>query len=256
MRTCFFARTAVLAVLGLFVNSAMAVNGSDHRGRYAFRDASQKLIDNHGNGFDLLYGTRNVRSVLNGVYYRGGANNVYNRHHKRNNSNPLPDEGLQNLCEEGFSTAIYLYTTNYNTAPHQVTCRMNDGSTNKLVYKQVSILSASSNTLHSVLALMLEHIRNPRLGPIYAHCWNGWHASGLTATYALRQFCGFSAEQGVAYWNTNTDGNNGSAYNSVRTKIRNFRPFADLMLTSSEQAALCPQPGSLKFSYSIRGSLW
>lgn len=247
------ARLAALAGLCLFLNSAFAVNGSEYRARYPLQNASQKLVDNHGNGFEMLYGTRNFRSVLNGVYYRGGANNAYHRTNKRDNSNPLPNDGLQNLCEEGFSTAIYLYPTNYDKAPHTVTCRMNDGSSNTLVYKQVSILQANTSKVYEVLSLMLQHVRNPSLGPIYAHCWNGWHASGLTATYALRQFCGFSAEEGVAYWNANTDGNNGSAYNSVRTKIRNFKPFSDLTLTAAEQAKLCPQPDSLKFSYSWRG---
>jgi hypothetical protein len=62
---------------------------------YNLSDAREKLVDDHGNGYEPLYGTRNLRAVLRGVYYRGGANNYYNRTDRRNNSNPLPDEGLK-----------------------------------------------------------------------------------------------------------------------------------------------------------------
>lgn len=231
----------------LFGANAKALAGEEYRQRYGLRSAAQKLVDNRGNGFENLYGTRNFRAVLNGVFYRGGANNAYHRTSKRNNSNPLPNDGLENLCQEGFTTAIYLYSTNYASAPHTVNCRMNDGSPNQLTYKQVSILSASNSEIRSVLELILEHVRVPARGPVYAHCWNGWHASGITAAYALRQFCGFSGEQAVRYWNENTDGNNGSSYEGVRSKIRAFRPFPGLELTAAERTVLCPDSENLEF---------
>lgn len=236
-----------LSFVLLFSVIANAGDGAEYRVRYPLPDVKKKLVDNRGNGFDLLYGVRNFRAVLNGVYYRGGANNAYHTTHKRSNKNPLPDDGLQNLCEEGFSTAIYLYSTNYNSAPHTVNCRMADGSSNQLKYLQVSILSASNSKLHEVLALIGSHLRDSGKGPIYAHCWNGWHASGITAAYTLRQFCGFNGEQAVAYWNVNTDGNNGSSYNGIRSKIRAFVPFSDLSLTDSERAQVCPSPSTLNF---------
>jgi hypothetical protein len=124
---------------------------------------------------------------------------------------------------------------------------MNDGSTNTLEYLQLSILTATREQIKFVLSTILAHVRDTTLGPIYAHCWNGWHASGLTATYALRQFCGLTASEGVNYWNLNTDGNNGSSYESVRDKIRAFQPFADLSLSAKEKADLCPHPQTLKF---------
>jgi hypothetical protein len=235
-----------IAALVCFSSSAFAVNGDAHRERYRLQTASQKLVDNRGNGYQNLYGVRNFRAVLNGVLYRGGANNAYHKDSPRNNQNPLPDDGLMNLCQEGFSTAVYLYSTRYNTAPHSVNCRMADGSTNHLTYKQISILSVSNSQLHDVLELILGHVRGNN-GPIYAHCWNGWHASGITGAYALRQFCGFSGEEAVSYWNENTDGNNGSSYNGIRNRIRDFVPFADLELTSAERSQLCPRPGDLSF---------
>ena len=41
------------------------------------------------------------------------------------------------------------------------------------------------------------------------HCWNGWHASGYISALSLRQFCGVSGSDAVAYWIRNTDNNDG-----------------------------------------------
>jgi hypothetical protein len=218
--------------------------GATYRQRYALKDATQKLVDNKGNGHENLYGVRNFRAVLNGIYYRGGANNAYHRTNKRGNENPLPNDGLQNLCEEGFGTAVYLYATNYATAPKSVKCRAFDGTENTLEYKQVSVLSGTSQ-VKQILSVIYDHIRNPRLGPVYMHCWNGWHASGFAGAAALRQFCGFTADQAVSYWNKNIDGV--EVGESVRNKIRAFQPFSDFSLTAAEKKAFCPDPSSLKF---------
>lgn len=214
---------------------------------YGLSTANEKLVDNHGDGYAPLYGTRNVRAVLSGVLYRGGANNAYHHSNPRNNQNPLPDDGLMNLCQEGFSQAIYLYPTRFATAPHSISCRTNSGAANHLEYRQVSVLNLSGTGVHDFLEIFARAIRNPSEGPIYAHCWNGWHASGITGAYALRQFCGFDGEEAVAYWNKNTDGNDGSGYNGIRAKIRAFVPFEDLLLTDAERASICPRPGSLAF---------
>jgi hypothetical protein len=230
-----------------FTTATFADDGAVYRGRYSLSSAAQKLVDNHGDGFEPLYGTRNVRAVLNGVMYRGGANNAYHRTHSRNNQNPLPDDGLLNLCQEGFSTAIYLYTTNYNGAPHSVDCTMRGGGANRLEYRQLSIISASNAEIHDFLQLVMSRLTDNSSGPIYAHCWNGWHASGLISAYTLRQFCGFSGEQAVAYWNQNTDGNDGSSYEGLRSKIRAFVPYGDLALSQSQKSIICPKPGNLSF---------
>jgi hypothetical protein len=226
-----------------------AVAGGDLRARYPLANANQKIVDNRGDGFENLYGTRNVRAVLNGVYYRGGANNAYHRTKRRDNSNPLPNDGLENLCQEGFGAAVYLYSTNYGTAPKTTTCRTRQGNhVNQLSYSQISPLSYNRGDLRQLLTLVHDHIRDGRKGAIYDHCWNGWHASGYVAATTLRQFCGFTAEQAVAYWNQNTDGNNGSAYERVRRSIRAFEPFPELTISDAEKRALCPAPGSLQFN--------
>jgi len=224
------------------------VAGETHRERYGLTNASQKIVSNNGKGFEGLYGTRNVRAVLNGVYYRGGANNVYFVP-KRKNSNPIPTQGLENLCQEGFTQAVYLYSTNYSTAPKEVKCKTFEGNENTLVYSQISPLAYRESDLRAMHMMMYDRIRDPKLGPVYDHCWNGWHASGYVAATALRQFCDFTAEEAVDYWNVNTDGNNkGSSYNKLRDKIRSFVPSPDMEISAEEKAALCPKPGSLDFN--------
>jgi hypothetical protein len=202
-------------------------------------DPYVKLVDNHGDGNESLYGTRNFRAVLHGVYYRGGANNVYNKNGKRANQNPLPDEGLRNLCEVGFSEAIYYYSTNFNTAPANTLCRQTtSGTDNNLKYIQKTALTSTNQV--PVLTEIFKRIKGQIAAPIYGHCWNGWHASGLMASLALRQFCHWTGAEAVSYWRKNTDGNS-SGYSSIENKITSFKPVAALEITDSERALICPQ---------------
>lgn len=224
------------------------VAGELYRARYPLARASEKLISEKGEGPETLFGTRNLRAVLNGVYYRGGANNKYLKPVRRANSNPLTDIGLRNLCKEGYTQAIYFYETNFDQAPHEVRCKTFRGQENVLAYSQVSPLRYRDSDLRNLLEMIHKHVRNPQSGPIYGHCWNGWHASGYVAAAALRQFCGFSGEEAVAYWNQNTDGNDGKNYDRLRKRLREFVPSPELTLNAQEKATLCPAPGSLDFS--------
>ena len=75
----------------LFVSTAIANAFSDnvsksveyYQDRYQVSDLNTKIVNNVGNGFEDLYGTRNMRVVLDGLYYRGGGNNYYHRTNKR-----------------------------------------------------------------------------------------------------------------------------------------------------------------------------
>jgi hypothetical protein len=208
--------------------------------RYGLRNVFDKRVDNQGNGYEPLYGVRNFRTVLSGLVYRGGANNAFNRNGVRNNSNPLPTEGLQNLCEEGFDQAIYLYPTRFNTAPKSVSCRKTkDGSSNTIQYSQISPLAGDTSS-KAILKIVNERLNSGVSNPLYVHCWNGWHASGYISTLILRQFCGVSAEDGVAYWNKNTDGvNKGASYDKIRAKIRAFKPYPEFGISKNLQSQLC-----------------
>jgi hypothetical protein len=219
-------------------------------------DLITKIIDNRGNGYENLYGLRNLRVVLHGVMYRGGANNAFHRTNKRDNMNPLPQDGLQNLCEESFGEAIYLYDKNYES--QTVSCTSRTGNSNTLVYSQVSVLASPINGdpnqiggASREIALrgfevrdILERVYKCATGlgscPIYTHCWNGWHASGLISAVALRQFCDFTPEQAVSYWIDGTDSLDNSNYPKIKESIREFNPIPELKIAKEIQERICP----------------
>lgn len=239
----YLGRVAAL-VLGAVVTVSTQAAGESgwdfYSDRYNLQNVDEKLINNVGNGFEPLYGTRNFRQVLRGVVFRGGANNSYNKHFKRPNMNPLPPDGLANLCSEGFQSAVYLYTTNFDTADKLIACRNLHGEKIKLKYHQHTITNLDQ--AYKALRLVHQHLMDPKLGPIYLHCWNGWHSSGLISAYSLRQFCNWDAEKAVEYWDRNTDGNNTEpGYESYRRRIRAFEPLKELKVSKEIQAKVCPQ---------------
>lgn len=204
---------------------------------YPLKETSQKLVDNQGNGFERLYGVRNFRFVLNGLLYRSGANNAYNKHLVRDNRNPMPQEGLLNLCHEGFKNVIYLYPTNFNKKLSPVTCTTRLQNSNSMTYRQISPWTRESQ--HQIMKIVVESLETSS-GPVLVHCWNGWHASGLISAFILRQFCSYSGEEAVAYWNKNTDGNNkGGTSDSYRKQIKDYKPFTDLKINSRITESIC-----------------
>ncbi|MES2855350.1 MAG: hypothetical protein V4692_05785 [Bdellovibrionota bacterium] len=205
--------------------------------RYGLRDTDSKLVDNEGNGNEDLYGVRNFRVVLHGIYYRGGANNKFNRTQPRDNMNPLPKEGLQNLCKQGFSDALYLYPENFETAKTSTSCRNLDDAKSKISYSHSPGLKTGDEPI--LLKRIYDHIKGVRRGPIYAHCWNGWHASGYVAAISLKQFCGYSDSKAEDYWVRNTDGNQ-AGYEKIRERIRAFKPISTMRTTKAERELICP----------------
>ncbi len=204
--------------------------------RYGLKDPYTKLLDNKGQGYQDLWGARNFRVVLHGVFYRGGANNKYFSP-PRSNVNPLPSKGLQNLCEDDFSAAIYLYSENYASAPKAVNCKNTSHQDNAFKYVQAG--PYNSRDLEKILTMIHDRIKGKSAGPIYAHCWNGWHASGAISGMALKQFCGWSNEAAEKYWIANTDGNS-SGHDSTKKRLRDFKPLAKFNISKEEQAIICP----------------
>ncbi len=189
------ARVGLIA-MGVFVLAIQAF-GYDYQARYKADDAFTKLTDSKGNGDARLYGTRNFRVVLHGVLYRGGANNHAHRTNPRDNRNPLQEDGLDNLCKEGFGTAIYTYERGFETAVRQRRCSSVRSEMNNLGYVHVSPIDEMSR--YEILKLIHRAAEDTREGPVYVHCWNGWHSSGFTAAVALMQFCGLTGDQAAAY---------------------------------------------------------
>jgi hypothetical protein len=200
--------------------------------RYKVNCVDEKITDNFGNGFDSLYGTRNMRTILFGIAYRGGANNFYHKSNKRDNQNPLPEDGLMNLCKEGFSDAVYLYGKNFETAPKHISC-----CENTLKYWQIS--GNSSEEARKIIEMVYEVITRKRKGPIYFHCWNGWHQSGYIGAILLKQFCSFNNDQALNYWVRNTDGAH-KGHEQVKNRVLNFKPFNEFTIPKDLQDEICP----------------
>lgn len=213
--------------------------------RYPLNDIFTKLVDNKGNGFTDLYGVRNFRTVLNGVLYRGGANNAFNKNKVRDNRNPLPAEGLANLCKEGFRTVFYMYTTNYDKKMTPVKCKTERGPDPNLEINMNYLQQGpwDRKAQYEILKVVYDNIMKANNGPVYLHCWNGWHASGLISSFALRQFCNFDGNEAIKYWDANTDGNNkGKAYEAYRSQIRSFVAFEDLKIPAEISKQICLKP--------------
>jgi hypothetical protein len=203
-----------------------------YKDRYEVNCLNEKITDNFGNGFAELYGTRNMKPILFGIAYRGGANNFYHKINKRNNHNPLPEDGLLHLCNEGFSNAVYLYSTNFSTAKKLY---INEKDT--LYYIQNS--GMSRKTQKEIIQMVQDRIDNPSIGPIYLHCWNGWHQSGYVASIILMQFCDYSNQQAREYWEQNTDGAY-KKFDNVKKMIANFEPFSEYKINKDTQDLICP----------------
>lgn len=228
--------TFISAVFAIgFAHADIQEHTRKYETRYQLTSLAQKLVNNTGDGYEELYGVRNLRVVLRGVLYRGGANNAYNKYQRRDNQNPLPNMGLKNLCQEGFSQAVYLYDKNFATAPKQTACADFEGSRNNLQYLQLTATNESN--LKPFLQMIYDVIKNNK-GPLYMHCWNGWHASGLVSALALRQFCGMGPEEAVRYWEQNTDGNF-QGFATIKRRLREFRALPEFSLTAEEQRAVC-----------------
>lgn len=203
-----------------------------YENRYKVNCIDEKITDNFGEGFDSLYGTRNMRTILFGIAYRGGANNFYHKHNKRDNQNPLPDDGLLNLCQEGFSDAVYLYSKNFSTAPKQISC-----GENTLHYWQIS--GNSREESKKIIEMVYEVITRKRKGPIYFHCWNGWHQSGYIGAIILKQFCGYTDEQALNYWILNTDGAH-KGHDRVKQQVLEFKTLDEFTISKDLQEKICP----------------
>lgn len=176
-----------------------------------------------------LKGLRNVKPVMEGVLYRGGNSG--------GGKAPLKSEALMNLCEAGFSLAVYLYPDGFK--PKTVHCTTKDGKANTLEYIQKGFRDSKSREI--VMTEIYDIIMSQNKGPAYVHCWNGSHASGETAAIALMQFCGLSGEAAGKYWADNIhDKGNLSKYGSIYKKhIPSFKPFNSLTIPQDIRAQVC-----------------
>jgi hypothetical protein len=202
----------LLSMVSFLAFSASAAN-------LQYSVASQTDISN-------LQKVREVRPVLLNFLYRGGG---------PGGTVLLPPAATTSLCKAGFSSAIYLYD---DKSPSQqpVQCQDADGKTNQLRYHMTSFRDVRSifSEIHNAIT--------SNSGPVYIHCWNGWHASGEVAAKALMQFCDWSGNEAAQYWEDNIgDRGNIPKYGSIKRRVADFKPFSDLRLSQQVQDQVCPK---------------
>lgn len=174
-------------------------------------------------------GLRAFRTVLPGVLYRGGGSG---------GARPMSEAQTQLLCQAGFSNAGYLYPNGMN-GNKTVSCQMPDGSINTMDYK---VYGFRPRDARRVSMEMIYNVIKTGSGPVFMHCWNGWHASGEIAAIALMQFCGWSGKAAGDYWKENIgDKANLPKYGKIpHQHIAHFQPFEDLRISAEEQERVCP----------------
>ncbi len=167
---------------------------------------------------------RELRTVIPGVLYRGGG---------PGGTNPLPSEALKNLCEAGFSLAVYGYTKNFKK-PSPVTCTsMVNGQANTLEY--IAVEANESDAKATVFARIKAIALDPSKGPALVHCWNGYHASGELAATGLRQFCGWDGDEASKYWLKHANGA------PMISRVKKFSPIADAAIPDELRQEICRQ---------------
>ena len=216
---------ALLLAMAIFSCGAKATSVEDDFGLTNLYD---RAINDQGKGVPELYGTRNFRVVLKHTLYRSGGNNSY-LPVPRANQNPLPPVALENLCLAGFQTAIYNYTTNFDTAQKSLVCMKN-----AMRYLQID----PKYKAKELLTLVKWHIDNNKV--MLDHCWNGHHASGLLSAYVLMQYCSWNNANALQYWIKNTDGDS-DGYDSIKQRIKDFVPYPELMISVEKQKEICFQ---------------
>jgi hypothetical protein len=164
-------------------------------------------------------GLRRKNVVLKGVLVSAGG---------PGGKSSLSDELVGQLCEQGYSTIFYLYNKNFtNKGTHSC-------GDNNLEYLHTDFQGKGLAPIFRRVQQVADHGG----GPVLVHCWNGRHAAGAVAAFALQQFCGWSGKQAERYWLDNAI--DGEGYTDLRRAIRKFKPSGDFAFSSSQKASYCP----------------
>ena len=165
-----------------------------------------------------IAGVVNLKTVLPGFVYRGGSSYQV--------EGPLSETALVNLCEAGFSSAIYAYPTKGGFQQHSVPC--SKGTLEYYGYSGEN--SIGRGKAMDVIAAAIQNLS----GPVFVHCWNGLHSSGNFSGSALMTFCDESFSQAAAYW----DANAGSPAAKKGSKFEGEK-HTGVNLSSEARQALC-----------------
>lgn len=230
---CFRLSSPVITTFLCLLLSASSV-GQD---RFGLDSAHVKGTNNSGVGDSALWGSRNLRVVLKNILYRGGGNNFHLKPSDPQSfiRNPLPLHGIRRLHETGFGSAWYLYSTNFETQYPQE--RLD--SLKRAGFEYECHPNLTDEVVVDFMVGIRGVIMSPNPKPMYIHCWNGWHQSGMLSAFTLMQFCGLSNQQALKYWEQNTDGNY-RGYAAVKSRILDYEPDSILEIPDSVRTKICP----------------
>lgn len=214
-------------------NNNPQANKSDN---FGFSSIENRVVDNKGRGDERFTGVRNFRVVLYDILYRGGGNNLHLKDTipKYYLWNPMPLNSLRQLQSQGFNQATYLYSHNFKywypkhrldslkNAEFNYKCEPKLGLYLKAFFGEVMVRAKKQDT-----------------GKMLIHCWNGWHQAGMLSSFTLMQFCDFTNEQALKYWETCTDGNY-KGYSKVKEKIANYTKDPFYSFNDSQKESYCP----------------
>jgi hypothetical protein len=140
---------------------------------------------------------RNMSAVVSGKIYRAGTTN----------RKPYNDDTLRDLCEDGFTVAIYLYG---GAKSHSVSC----GGGRTIRYMSITSYQ-KIDPVTNVIENAVDHG-----GKAVFHCWNGVHATGFIAGAVLNRFCGYSGREAANYFERGVP--KGSLAQSAINKLSNI----------------------------------
>ena len=204
---------------------------------FQIENLEKRVIDNKGLGDERFMGTRNFRVVLYDLVYRGGGNNLHLKDTipKYYLWNPLPQYGIDNLKQNGFDKAVYLYSTNFSYWYPEDKIK----ELKKNGFEYVCEPNLGEDYLKRYFNDIIERASDSKKGMVYIHCWNGWHQSGLLSAYTLMQFCDFTNAKALKYWENCTDGHH-EGYEAVKKKIRNYKKDGNFNFTKEQKNKYCP----------------
>jgi len=139
------------------------------------------------------------------------------------NRKAFNDATLKDLCEEGYTLAIFTYS---GAQERTVTC----GGGRSIHYK-----SSRWENPTSIVNAVAEEVREG--GRALVHCWYGVHASKFAASAALTKLCGFSGSQAAAYFRKGIP-----AGSLSKSRINELAGILEGLSTSGGVTGGCPSP--------------
>ena len=223
-------RTLALVTLWAMAASAGAQCGVPDR--FGLDSAATRLIDNTGAGCAELPSLRNMRVILKNVAYRGGVENLEG---EVGVMHPLSITAITGLANHGFDRSEYLYSRRFDEEYD----RKRLDSLADAGFSYACTPELEDVDVLRILQDVQQRASAPFPKPVYYHCWNGRHQSGMLSAMMLMQFCGLTNEQGLAYWYECTNGDN-KGYQKVKDRVANFERFPRLALDAATRNRVCP----------------